>query len=187
MSGRRFAYADPPYPGQAKLYRDHPDFAGEVDHAELVAGLERDYPDGWALSTSVPALADVLAFCPPAGRSKGGGSVRAGTGVRVCSWIRKPMPMPPARVMWTWEPLIVRAPHWRQRHSGDFVADWLRATPPTGFLGGQIIGQKPTAFVHWLFDLLGARPGDELVDIFPGSGAVGATWAALTQQERLAV
>lgn len=29
----RIAYADPPYPGQArKHYGQHPDYAGEVDH-----------------------------------------------------------------------------------------------------------------------------------------------------------
>ena len=27
----RLAYADPPYPGSAWLYRDHPDYGGEVD------------------------------------------------------------------------------------------------------------------------------------------------------------
>lgn len=45
----KFAYADPPYIGQAKrLYGDHPDFAGEVDHAALIVDLLRY--DGWALS-----------------------------------------------------------------------------------------------------------------------------------------
>ena len=28
----RIGYADPPYPGQAHLYKDHPDYGGEVDH-----------------------------------------------------------------------------------------------------------------------------------------------------------
>ena len=46
----RLAYADPPYPGQAGIYREHPDYAGEVDHQELVMRLA-SY-DGWALSTS---------------------------------------------------------------------------------------------------------------------------------------
>ena len=47
----RLAYADPPYPGQAKRwYEDHPDYGGEVDHAQLVERLE-SY-DGWALHTS---------------------------------------------------------------------------------------------------------------------------------------
>jgi hypothetical protein len=41
---RRLAYADPPYPGRARrYYGDHPDYGGEVDHAELVASLSADY------------------------------------------------------------------------------------------------------------------------------------------------
>jgi hypothetical protein len=64
----RIGYADPPYPGQsAKHYADHPDYAGEVDHAALVERLERDY-DGWVLHTSSPALRDVLPLCPPDAR-----------------------------------------------------------------------------------------------------------------------
>jgi hypothetical protein len=35
----RLAYADPPYPGRAHLYADHPDYAGEVDHRELISRL----------------------------------------------------------------------------------------------------------------------------------------------------
>jgi hypothetical protein len=58
----RVAYADPPYPGCAGLYRDHPDYAGEVDHRDLLASLDADY-DGWLLHTSSPALAEVLALC----------------------------------------------------------------------------------------------------------------------------
>lgn len=59
----RLAYADPPYPGNAWLYRGHRDYAGEVDHGELLARLV-GY-DGWALSTSAAALPAVLALCPP--------------------------------------------------------------------------------------------------------------------------
>jgi hypothetical protein len=41
----RFAYADPPYIGQSKrLYGDHPDYAGEVDHAELIDRLMAEFP-----------------------------------------------------------------------------------------------------------------------------------------------
>ena len=66
------AYADPPYPGNAWLYRDHPDYGGEVDHAALIEQLT-GY-DGWALSTSAEALPSVLALCP--------------RGVRVAAWHR---------------------------------------------------------------------------------------------------
>src|SRR5262252_4412119 len=60
----RLAYADPPYPGQAKrLYGPHPDYAGEVDHAALIGRLNEF--DGWALSTSNRSLADMLALTGP--------------------------------------------------------------------------------------------------------------------------
>jgi hypothetical protein len=55
----RLAYADPPYPGKSALYRDHRDYAGEVDHEELLERLQ-GY-DGWALSTSADALPAILA------------------------------------------------------------------------------------------------------------------------------
>jgi hypothetical protein len=187
----RVAYADPPYPGQAKRhYANHPDYAGEVNHRSLIFNLERDFPDGWALSTSVPALADVLALCPygdPSRKRAGGGSVKLGTGVRVCAWFRTGTPFPPSRVMWAWEPLIIRTPHWRQRHPSDFIPDALYATQPRGFLGNEITGQKPPAFCRWLFDLLGLGPDDELVDLYPGSDAVGREWEAWRNQTKLAV
>ncbi len=194
----RCAYADPPYPGQAKRHYGKngdpfEDDVEEVDHAELIEGLERDFPDGWALSTSVPALEYVLSLCPKPEPSKkrtwnGRGGIKMGTGVRVCAWLRSTgSPFPPSRVMWTWEPVIVRMPHWRQRHSRDFVRDTLVASQPHGFLGNEITGQKPVAFAHWVFDLLGLTSDDELVDLFPGSGAIGHPWDAWCRQTRLAV
>jgi len=45
---------------------------------------------------------------------------------------------------------------------------------------GRVIGAKPAAVCHWIFDLLGAAPGDTLDDLFPGSGAVTRAWAAFT-------
>lgn len=61
----RVAYADPPYIGQsAKHYRNHPDYAGEVDHLALIDRLVSEYPDGWALSLVHPELADHPADVP---------------------------------------------------------------------------------------------------------------------------
>ncbi len=40
----RFAYADPPYPGNAGIY---PEREG-VDYRELIARLRAEFPDGWA-------------------------------------------------------------------------------------------------------------------------------------------
>lgn len=62
----RVAYLDPPYIGQAKKrYKDHPDYAGEVDHKELIDRVVEEFPDGWALSASSPSLRQVLPLCPP--------------------------------------------------------------------------------------------------------------------------
>jgi hypothetical protein len=42
---------------------------------------------------------------------------------------------------------------------------------------GALVGMKPAAFCEWMLELLGATRGDELDDLFPGSGAVARTWA----------
>lgn len=57
----KLGYADPPYIGCAHLYRDHPDYAGEVDHAQLIDRLQSEF-DGWVLMASRPEdeLADLF-------------------------------------------------------------------------------------------------------------------------------
>lgn len=153
----RMAYADPPYPGLARrYYRTESMFAGEVDHVALLARL-RSF-DGWALSTGAFALRDLLPLCP--------------AGALVCPWVkpgrRAARSYGPANA---WEPLIV-VPGRRLRPG---VCDWLLAAPAR--LGGSTLkGRKPLAFVGWLFDCLGLLPGDELEDLFPGSGVVGRAW-----------
>ena len=87
----RLAYADPPYPGLASYYANHPDYAGEVDHAELIRRLCSDF-DGWALSTNARSLQYVLALCPP--------------DVAVASWHRGERPARAGRPLNGWEPVI---------------------------------------------------------------------------------
>jgi hypothetical protein len=162
----RLAYADPPYPGNARLYRGHPDYAGEVDHAALVAALAAY--DGWALSTSAAALPALLALCPP--------------GVRVAAWHKGERPGPAWHPLSAWEPVIYREarpldPAAQPARRTDSLA--CRAGPLTT-LPGRVIGAKPPAFCAWMFALIGARPGDTLADLFPGSGAVTRAWAAWT-------
>ncbi|AKV03159.1 hypothetical protein AKJ09_09822 [Labilithrix luteola] len=162
----RFAYADPPYPGRArKYYGKEPTYAGEVDHADLVASLEASAYDGWAISTAADALRQVLPLCPE----------RA----RVCSWV-KPVGACPRTfgIHNTWEPLIVVGG--RKLRGG--VRDWLSAQPAR--FGGTLPGRKPIAFCAWLFDLLGMLPGDELVDLFPGTGMVSRAWRAASLRHR---
>lgn len=160
----RFAYADPPYPGHARLYRDQPSFAGEVDHYALIRRLcSDDSLAGWALSTSAKALRWLLPLCPAE--------------ARVCAWVKPHEPSPRTYGIHNcWEPLIVVGG--RQLPPG--VRDWLSALPARG--GGELPGRKPIAYCAWLFELLGMQPGDEIDDLFPGTGVVGASWRELSRE-----
>jgi len=152
-----FAYADPPYPGFArKYYRRR-----EVNHQALIASLEASGYAGWALSTSARALRELLPLCPP----------RA----RVCAWV-KPIGVSSRTFGMhnTWEPVVV-CPGRRLRPG---VRDWLSAQPARN--GGTLPGRKPLAFCAWLFRVLGMLPGDELVDLFPGTGIVSRSWRELS-------
>jgi hypothetical protein len=162
----RIAYADPPYPGLAdRYYRDHPDFAGEVDHVELLSRLQGF--DGWALSTSAKSLGPVLEICRNAMSDR----------PRVAAWFRGARASQNARrAQSAWEPVI----YWGGRLGEPGEAERLdalvhvarpRTTDPK-----RVIGSKPAAFAYWMFDLLGARPGDQFVDLFPGSGGIMRAW-----------
>jgi hypothetical protein len=159
----RLAYADPPYPGKAWLYRDHPDYGGEVDHVALIA-RHAGY-DGWALSTSAEAPPAVLALCPP--------------GVRVAAWHRGERPTRSRWPLHAWEPVLYSGG--RQLTGGARRADSLVCgVAPLVTLPGRVIGAKPAAVCRWIFTLFGSAAGDILDDLFPGSGAVGRAWAVFT-------
>lgn len=172
LQTRRLAYADPPYPGKSFYYRGHPDYAGEVDHAELLSRLATY--DGWALSTSARALPQVLAL-----------AVAQGLPVRVAAWIRGARPHATARhALNAWEPVIyvpVARIHETDasRRAGTARQDVLtHGVAPMLTLPGRVIGAKPATFCRWVFDLIGAGPRDSFDDLFPGSGIVGRTWRA---------
>ena len=169
---RRFAYADPPYPGKSRrYYGDHPDFAGEVDHGELLSRVATY--DGWALSTSAAALPAVLAQ-----------AVAQDLPVRVASWMRGARPHATARYpVNAWEPVIyVPLP---SRSPGARRVDALQhGVSPMSTLPSRVTGAKPAAFCRWIFDLVGATADDELCDLFPGSGIVSATWELFRSSRR---
>lgn len=166
-----FAYADPPYPGMsARYYSEHPDFGGEVNHAELIARLLSAYPDGWALSTSSKTLRHVLSLIP------------LEVEVRIHAWTK---PMPPGkarRARCAWEPVIFYGGRPRP-DDAPTILDWIHAATPRA-LPGQVVGTKPSQFAYWLFDCLGAQPGDQLADLFPGSGAIGRAWERWSDPSR---
>lgn len=185
----RVAIADPPYPGNsARHYRHHPDYAGEVDHAQLIARLDREF-DGWALWTSAAALQEVLPLCPEPEWSRAKTNAwpqrRQGTGVRVCSWVKPMTPLKPnVSVQYGWEPVIVKVPRLRPAKSRH-VNDWIACSPVRWKeIAGGVVGMKPPAVSYWLFDVLGLEPADELVDPFPGSGAITEAWEAWRARPR---
>lgn len=160
----RFAYADPPYLGKArKYYRNHPDYAGEVDHAALVEDLSAF--DGWALSCSSPSLRLILPLCP--------------NDVRIMAWVKTFSTMfPGVNPAYAWEPVLMRGGRTPPRPT---VFDWMSAPSPIVY-GGGLVGRKPPEFCRWLFLCLGMQPDDDFTDLFPGSGAVGRTWEAWRSQ-----
>lgn len=153
----RLAYADPPYPGCAHLYRNHKDFAGEVDHVELAKRLHEF--DGFVLHTNAPSLVNLLPLFP---------------GTRVLAWV-KPFAAfkPNVKLAYAWEPIILK-PARDQSIDGEMVMrDWI-AEGITMRRG--LAGVKPERVCQWLFRCMGALPEDELVDMYPGSGAVTEAW-----------
>jgi hypothetical protein len=153
------AYADPPYPNRAHLYRRHRDYGGEIDICQLVAGLVTDFPGGWALSTSSEALGSVLRFCPAS--------------CRVAAWFRGERPTASFHPLSAWEPVIYWGGRARKVTSDRRRTDALIAfSRPRRSDPEHVVGAKPAAFCYWMFDLLGLLPGDDLVDLFPGSRGV---------------
>jgi hypothetical protein len=161
----RFAFADPPYIGQAR--RHYGTAAREVNHRLLIAHLSADYPDGWALSCSSPSLAAILPLCPPA--------------ARVGAWVKPFASWKPShRIQYAWEPVIFcGGRHPRGARGIPSVRDFVSANMT---MQRGTHGAKPEEFCFWLFDVLGYQLEDSLDDLFPGSGAVTD---ALTRYEAM--
>jgi hypothetical protein len=161
----KFAYADPPYIGQAHRYPEK----SEVDHRELVGRLLHEYPDGWALSCSSVSLKQVLDLCP--------------SDVRIAAWV-KPFAVYKVNVnpAFAWEPVVFYGGRPRGRDKPT-IPDWV-STPIA--LRQGLVGAKPPAFVWWLFELLGMESDDELDDLFPGTGIVTDTLREWRKQYKMA-
>lgn len=155
----KFAYADPPYLGQGKKLYQHPEWDNPVFHEMFIKELCVRYPDGWAMSASSPSLRTLLPLCPE--------------DCRVAAWV-KPFAVfkPNVNPAYAWEPVIYRGGRKRDR-TQPTVRDWCSAVIT---LKKGLTGAKPEAVCRWLIELLGAVPGDEFIDIFPGTGVFGRTW-----------
>lgn len=159
----KLAYADPPYLGCGKLYAERHSAALDWDdpeaHRRLIAQLCDEFPDGWALSASEPSLRTILPMCP--------------SDARTTPWV-KPFAIfkPNVGVAYAWEPVIWRGGRKRTREQ-DTVRDWIMANIT---LRRGLTGAKPRDFCRQLFAILNLQRGDDLVDLFPGTGAVTAAW-----------
>lgn len=167
----RFAYADPPYIGQAKKHYAHDPQCAEVDHRALLVRLRDEFADGWALSCSTPSLEEILHL---ARGVFGPGQVRIGAWVKPFHVFKKGV-----RPAYAWEPIVFRGGR-NKKHPPPLKGG--KATTPRDWVSANItlrrglVGAKPEVVCRWLFDLLGARPGDELVDVYPGTGGVSRAW-----------
>ena len=160
----RIAYADPPYPGCARKHYA----CSEVDHGALLERL-RHY-DGWALSTSSVALSHVLLLCPD--------------NVRVAAWVKPFCSFKPGvNPAYAWEPVLF-VPASSGSRECPTVRDWVSANIT---LRKGLPGVKPDEFCYWLFELLGAEPTDQFLDLYPGSGAVTRAWSHWCSQTRLSL
>lgn len=157
----KLAYADPPYLGCCKLYgHEHGDDGRCWDEMEthrlLIARLHSEW-DGWALSASAPSLLDLSSVVPP--------------GARVAAWV-KPFAAfkKNVRIAYTWEPVIYRPARDSSKDGAPVGRDHL-SEPIT--LKRGLTGAKPRRFCEWVLDLMGYVQGDEVDDLFPGTGIMG--------------
>lgn len=153
---KKIMYADPPYIGQAKKHYN----SEEIDHKALITQLEAY--DGWALSCSSPSIRFLIPMVNEITLN-----YRIGVWVKpFCSF------KPHVNPAYAWEPVIFRPARARGRDKLT-VRDWVSANIT---LERGLSGVKPDAFSFWLFEILGAEPCDEFIDMFPGSGAVTKAW-----------
>lgn len=166
---KRIGIFDPPYVGKAWLYEDHPDYAGEVDHAQLIDEL-RSF-DGWALFAD-GAEQGVVARLFPSDLS-----FRTAIWVRGARGVRSRFPQKSFETIFYWPARIV--PEDRRAQDSLVHFHHPRHTDPD-----FVIGAKPAAVCEWVFNLLSARVGDTLEDRFPGSGSFSRAWdVAVTKSD----
>jgi hypothetical protein len=154
----RLAYADPPYFGCGHLYTDTEEsLTREYDDLEAWNRLAEQLAafDGWAVSMTSGNLHDILPLFPSA---------------RIAAWV-KPFAAfkRNVRIAYTWEPVLF-SPSRDSSKLGAAVGRDHLAEPIS--LRKGLTGAKPEKFCAWVLDLMGFVAGDEVVDLFPGTGVM---------------
>ncbi len=165
----RFAYADPVYLGCSRLYPEHAESGiwDDLDtHRGLIEQMVDEFPDGWAMSLSTPSLRSILPLCPE--------------DVRIAAWVKTFCAFKKGvRPAYAWEPVIYRGGRNPPRVKHPPPLKGGRQTTPKDFLAEPITlkkgltGAKPERFCAWVLELLNYQYGDQLVDLFPGTGVMG--------------
>ena len=173
----KLCIADPPYLGRSVRWYgkggcgdgngrnqadNHPEahlWDQKETHQNLVRQLQEQF-DGWAIAMSVHSLSTYLQIVETDSRN----------GIRVCVWHKPSAITSGNRITNHWEPVLVKIPQTRKGWSNDHarMSDVLTVNPPKN----NFRGSKPPEWTHWVLDLLGYTEGDEVVDLFEGSGAV---------------
>jgi len=156
----KIAYADPPYPNCAHLYKGQPEYVGEIDHEKLAKKLLTEY-DGFILHTSSTALRFILPMFPD-------------PEIRIMSWV-KPFATfkRNVSVAYAWEPVLVRSARKPKVSHRIVMRDWVSQSIT---LKKGLVGAKPPVVCEWAFEMLGALPIDYFDDLYPGTGIVKKTW-----------
>lgn len=174
----KFAYADPPYYGCCALYGHyHPDGRcwNDIDTYKNLFHQLAGFSDGWALSASSNSLRILLPLCPP--------------DVRVAAWVKPFCAFKRGvRPCYAWEPVIFRGGRNPSNgHAHPPPVKGGQQTTPKDFIAESITlqkgltGAKPEKVCRWILDLLNAQPGDEVVDLFPGTGIMSEAAIAMTR------
>jgi hypothetical protein len=161
----KLIYADPPYLGQCASYDHFHNDGGPMPwdgycwdewttHRDLLVWLSLNC-DGYAFSCNPVDLKWIFqkALLEES---------------RVGSWTKTWHQIRPTTVQFAWEPVIF-SPGRKDNKRKPMVRDWLSCavTKQTGQRGA-----KPDAFNDWILELLVYEPGDDFVDLFPGSGSM---------------
>lgn len=157
----RLAYADPPYLGCCSLYGHRHDepwgcWDDPMTHVRLFDYLSEF--DGYAYSLTSQSLGKLLPL-----------AAEVGLQPRVAAWTKTFAAFKKnVRVAYTWEPVLFEPGRNSSKDGAAVGRDHLRC-PIT--LRKGLTGAKPEKFCRWVLDvLLGYLDGDELVDLFPGTG-----------------
>jgi len=183
----KLAIADPPYLGRAAVWygdgmakgqlgkkqggtanisgprpADNHPLAYEWDdarrHEELVHAMMDNY-DGWAVAMAHDNLRDYLPMIP------------SHVPIRIGIWTKTQAMPSGARVLNTYEPVIVRIPEGRRSSTGQTI--FPRDSVTIARVNNGFPGAKPPAWTRWILDMLGFDPEiDTVDDLFGGSGLV---------------